>query len=398
MPASEELEDQALLASESEEERDAEEYRKLLALYDDSMRNLTEGEIVTRPGHRRHQQRGDRRRRLQVRRADPPRRVPRPCRQADREGRRRGRRAAGEDRGPRRATCSSPRPRPSACASGPRSSSLQGRQDHQGPRHRSHQGRPHGRRRRARLPAGLAGRHQAGQEPRVAARPGARVQGHQPRPPAQQHRAVAQGRAREGATRRRRPRPSASCDEGVVLPGVVKNITDYGVFIDLGGIDGLLHITDISWGRVNHPSEHFSVGDEVEVVGAQVRPRDRARLAGLQAAHRGSRGCWSTRSTRSARACTARSCQPGRLRRLRRDRGGRRGPDPRQRDVVDQEGRQPVQDPRTSATRSRRSSPSSTWTQRRISLSLRQTERNPWEELDRHPSDRHASSRARCAT
>jgi small subunit ribosomal protein S1 len=53
--------------------------------------------------------------------------------------------------------------------------------------------------------------------------------------------------------------------EGAVLPGVVKNITDYGVFIDLGGIDGLLHITDISWGRVNHPSEHFSVGDEVEV-------------------------------------------------------------------------------------------------------------------------------------
>jgi small subunit ribosomal protein S1 len=55
-------------------------------------------------------------------------------------------------------------------------------------------------------------------------------------------------------------------EEGARLRGVVKNITDYGVFIDLGGIDGLLHITDISWGRVNHPSEHFSVGDEVEVV------------------------------------------------------------------------------------------------------------------------------------
>jgi small subunit ribosomal protein S1 len=55
-------------------------------------------------------------------------------------------------------------------------------------------------------------------------------------------------------------------EEGARLKGVVKNITDYGVFIDLGGIDGLLHITDISWGRVNHPSEHFSVGDEVEVV------------------------------------------------------------------------------------------------------------------------------------
>lgn len=54
--------------------------------------------------------------------------------------------------------------------------------------------------------------------------------------------------------------------EGVKLQGVVKNITDYGAFVDLGGIDGLLHITDISWGRVNHPSEHFSVGDEIEVV------------------------------------------------------------------------------------------------------------------------------------
>ncbi|KAB2964058.1 MAG: 30S ribosomal protein S1 [Thermoanaerobaculia bacterium] len=54
--------------------------------------------------------------------------------------------------------------------------------------------------------------------------------------------------------------------EGAPMRGVVKNITDYGVFIDLGGIDGLLHITDISWGRVNHPSEHFSIGDEVDVL------------------------------------------------------------------------------------------------------------------------------------
>lgn len=55
-------------------------------------------------------------------------------------------------------------------------------------------------------------------------------------------------------------------EEGALMPGVVKNITDYGVFVDLGGIDGLLHITDISWGRVNHPSEHFAVGDEVEII------------------------------------------------------------------------------------------------------------------------------------
>jgi small subunit ribosomal protein S1 len=55
-------------------------------------------------------------------------------------------------------------------------------------------------------------------------------------------------------------------EEGTIVTGRVKNITDYGVFIDLGGIDGLLHVTDISWGRVGHPSEYFKVGDEVKVV------------------------------------------------------------------------------------------------------------------------------------
>lgn len=54
--------------------------------------------------------------------------------------------------------------------------------------------------------------------------------------------------------------------EGQHTHGTVKNITDYGVFVDLGGVDGLLHITDVSWGRVNHPSEYFNVGDEIEVV------------------------------------------------------------------------------------------------------------------------------------
>jgi len=53
--------------------------------------------------------------------------------------------------------------------------------------------------------------------------------------------------------------------EGKVVTGNVKNITEYGVFVDLGGVDGLLHITDISWGRVKHPSELFSVGDEIQV-------------------------------------------------------------------------------------------------------------------------------------
>jgi small subunit ribosomal protein S1 len=53
--------------------------------------------------------------------------------------------------------------------------------------------------------------------------------------------------------------------EDKVVEGVVKNITEYGVFVDLGGVDGLLHITDISWGRVKHPSELFSVGDNITV-------------------------------------------------------------------------------------------------------------------------------------
>ncbi len=57
----------------------------------------------------------------------------------------------------------------------------------------------------------------------------------------------------------------ATIHEGKVVEGVVKNITEYGVFVDLGGVDGLLHITDISWGRVKHPSELFSIGDPITV-------------------------------------------------------------------------------------------------------------------------------------
>ncbi len=57
----------------------------------------------------------------------------------------------------------------------------------------------------------------------------------------------------------------ALIEEGAVVEGTVKNITDYGLFIDLGGIDGLLHITDMSWGRVSHPSTMFNIGDEITV-------------------------------------------------------------------------------------------------------------------------------------
>jgi small subunit ribosomal protein S1 len=65
---------------------------------------------------------------------------------------------------------------------------------------------------------------------------------------------------------KRRQTTLSTLSEGQLIEGTVKNITDYGAFLDLGGIDGLLHITDISWGRVGHPSDMFSIGERVEVL------------------------------------------------------------------------------------------------------------------------------------
>ena len=62
----------------------------------------------------------------------------------------------------------------------------------------------------------------------------------------------------------------------------VKNITDYGVFVDLGGVDGLLHITDMTWGRIVHPSEMFGIGDEVEVLILKYFPDDQKVSLGLK--------------------------------------------------------------------------------------------------------------------
>lgn len=66
----------------------------------------------------------------------------------------------------------------------------------------------------------------------------------------------------------------SSLEEGMVVKGFVKNLTDYGAFIDLGGVDGLLHITDLAWKRVKHPSEVLNIGDEIE---AKVLRYDRER-------------------------------------------------------------------------------------------------------------------------
>ena len=69
----------------------------------------------------------------------------------------------------------------------------------------------------------------------------------------------------EDDRRKQKEKTLSALQEEAIVKGIVKNITEYGAFIDLGGIDGLLHITDMSWGRVNHPGELLNIGDEIEV-------------------------------------------------------------------------------------------------------------------------------------
>ena len=115
--------------------------------------------------------------------------------------------------------------------------------------------------------------------------------------------------------------------EGQIVEGIVKNLTEYGAFIDLGGIDGLLHITDMSWGRVNHPSELFQVGDHVrvkvlkfnadtervslglkQITRRSVEPRSReATSRAPSSAARSSRSRTTARSSSSRRASKASS-------------------------------------------------------------------------------------------
>ena len=131
-------------------------------------------------------------------------------------------------------------------------------------------------------------------------------------------------------------------EEGQIVDGVIKNLTDYGAFIDLGGIDGLLHVTDMSWGRVNHPSELFQVGDEIKVKVLKFDPESRARLARPEADPAGSvarrRDALPDRQAHQRQGRLAH-----RLRRVRRARAGHRGPRARLRDVVDEARQAPVE-------------------------------------------------------
>tara|TARA_Y100000746_G_scaffold113409_1_gene96970 strand:+ start:1074 stop:2759 length:1686 start_codon:yes stop_codon:yes gene_type:complete len=74
----------------------------------------------------------------------------------------------------------------------------------------------------------------------------------------------------------------SSLSEGQVIKGVVKNLTDYGAFVDLGGLDGLLHITDISWSRINHPSEAIKIGEELDVKVIKYDPEEKKVSLGVK--------------------------------------------------------------------------------------------------------------------
>ncbi len=102
-------------------------------------------------------------------------------------------------------------------------------------------------------------------DPVLPRRQGTRVQDHQARSQAQQRRRFAAARSSRASISEEREQLLERLQEGAVVKGVVKNLTDYGAFVDLGGIDGLLHITDMAWKRVRHPSEVVNVGDELEV-------------------------------------------------------------------------------------------------------------------------------------
>ena len=114
------------------------------------------------------------------------------------------------------------------------------------------------------VPAGFAGRCPPCARHYPPGRQRARVQGHQARPEAQQ-RCRFRRSVLEAENSAEREALLESLQEGQQVKGIVKNLTDYGAFVDLGGVDGLLHITDMAWKRIKHPSEIVNVGDEIDV-------------------------------------------------------------------------------------------------------------------------------------
>ena len=123
---------------------------------------------------------------------------------------------------------------------------------------------------------------------------------------------------------------------GDVREGIVKNITDFGVFLDLDGIDGLLHITDMTWKRIKHPSEMVQLGQKIEVMILSV-DKDKGRVA-LRTEAKRTKSMGSDRTEISSRNTRQRqNCQSAPLWRLHRDRTWHRRADPRLRNVVGEE-------------------------------------------------------------
>ncbi len=134
-----------------------------------------------------------------------------------------------------------------------------------------------------------------------------------------------------------------SLAEGQVIDGVVKNITDYGAFVDLGGIDGLLHVTDIAWRRVNHPSEVLNIGDTVKVQIIRINHETQRISLGMKQLESDPWEGVAAKYPVGARVHRPRH-QHHRIWRLRRAGAGHRRPGPRLRNELDQEERPPGQD------------------------------------------------------
>ena len=224
-----------------------------------------------------------------------------------------------------------------------------------------------------------------------------RVQGHQVQQEARQHRAVAPRAPREGARRAEGARRSRTSRRAQVVKGIVKNITEYGAFIDLGGIDGLLHITDMSLGPRQPPVRDVPGrrrGHASRSSSSTPRP-SASRSASSRS--RKTRGTTPTRSTRPARASRGKVVSLTDYGAFVELEQGIEGLVHVSRDVLDQAGQAPVEGASTSATRSRPWCSTST---RRPSASPRHeaARAEPVDAARRRSTRPAPSSRARSAT
>ncbi len=172
--------------------------------------------------------------------------------------------------------------------------------------------------------------------------------------------------------------------EGMILDGVVKNITDYGAFVDLGGVDGLLHVTDIAWRRINHPSEALQIGQPVKVQVIRFNQETQRISLGMKQLEVDP---WEGVAAKypAGRQVRGPGHQHHRLRRLRGAGGRGRGPGACFRNVLDEEERPSGKIVATSQEVDVLVLDVDAG-KRRISLGLKQVQRNPWEQfVDEHP-------------